>query len=51
MAMDERNKCAHLPCQCSALPEEKYCSRACKDAGRNGRWWSASRHHLGPAKM
>jgi hypothetical protein len=28
-----QNKCAHLPCRCTAQANDKYCGPACKDAG------------------
>jgi hypothetical protein len=26
-------KCAHLPCRCSAQASDNYCGQACKEAG------------------
>jgi hypothetical protein len=33
MATENSEKCAHVPCICTAPKGEKYCSQACKDAG------------------
>jgi hypothetical protein len=30
-----RQKCAHLPCQCSVDPADEYCSDHCRDAPRD----------------
>ncbi len=34
MPEHEANTCAHEPCQCTVPAGEKYCSDACRDAGR-----------------
>lgn len=31
--MDEKSKCAHPACNCSAPADGKYCSAYCNDAG------------------
>lgn len=33
MTTNERNKCAHVPCQCLAQVGGKYCGQSCKEAG------------------
>jgi hypothetical protein len=33
MAVEQKTKCAHIPCTCEVAPGQKYCSEACKNAG------------------
>jgi len=33
MTTTGQNKCAHLPCRCTAQANDKYCGQACKEAG------------------
>jgi hypothetical protein len=33
MTSDTTTKCAHLPCQCAAKADDKFCGDACKEAG------------------
>jgi len=33
MTTTGQNKCAHLPCRCTAKDNDKYCGQACKEAG------------------
>jgi hypothetical protein len=33
MTTNQQVKCAHLPCRCFAQAADKYCSKACKEAG------------------
>jgi hypothetical protein len=33
MSDSRRHPCAHIPCRCMALANEKYCSQACERVG------------------
>jgi len=33
MTTNEQNKCAHVPCSCTAQAGDKYCGETCREAG------------------
>jgi hypothetical protein len=33
MPEDEPERCAHIPCRCAVVSNQKYCSESCRDAG------------------
>ena len=36
MADEQRNKCAHVTCECQVPDRTKYCSEYCEDAEKTG---------------